>query len=61
MRLALLDQICGEFTLREQGVGGDVLADDIDGVQQGNSRLNLVRAFNFFPTFYGQGAHFFWA
>ena len=60
MRLALLDQIFGEFTLREQGVDGDVLARDIDGFQQGNSRLDLVRAFDFFPTFYGQGADFFW-
>ena len=60
MRLALLDQIFGEFTLREQGVDGDVLAGDIDGRQQRDGHLNLVRAFDFFPTFYGQGAHFFW-
>ena len=60
MRLALLDQILGEFTLGEQGIGGDVLARNIDGLQQRDGRLNLVGAFDFVPTFYGQGAHFFW-
>ena len=60
MRLALLDQIFGEFTLREQGVGGDVLAGNGDGLQQRDSRLNLVGAFDFVPALYGQGPHFFW-
>ena len=60
VRLALLDQIFGEFTLCEQGVGGDVLACNIDGLQQRDGHLNLVRAFDFFPAFYGQATDFFW-
>ena len=53
MRLALLDQILGPFTLSEQGIGGDVLARNLDGLQQGDGHLDLVGALDFFPAFYG--------
>ena len=60
MRLALLDQILGELTLREQGVCGDVLAGNRDGVQQRDGRFDLVGALDCVAILYGQGAHFFW-
>lgn len=53
VRLALPDQIVGEGALGEQGIGRDVLARDVEGRQQGDSRLDLVRALGFFPAFYG--------
>ena len=60
--LALLDQVSSKFALRQQGIPTDILALNIDGLEQRDSRLDLVRAFDFFLSLilYGQGAHFFW-
>jgi hypothetical protein len=60
MCLALLDQIAGEAALGEQGIGTDLLALNINGVQQRDGHFDLVSALDFFPILYGQGAHFFW-
>src|SRR5438105_5629160 len=59
--LALLDQVSSKFALRQQGIPTDILALNIDGLEQRDSRLDLVRAFDFFLSLilYGQGAHFF--
>ena len=60
MRLALPNQVVGQLALGQQGIGTDLLARNVDGIQQGNGHLNLVGAFDFFTVRYGQGAHFFW-
>jgi len=53
MRLALLDQILSQLALGEQGIGGDVLARNLDGLQQGDGDFDFVGALDFFPAFYG--------
>ena len=45
--LALPDQISSKFALGQQGIGREVLALKIDRLQQRDSRLDLVRAFDF--------------
>jgi hypothetical protein len=60
MRLAFLDPIGGEAALGEQGIGTDLLALNVEGIQQRDGRFDLVRALDFIPILYGQGAHFFW-
>jgi hypothetical protein len=58
--LSLCDQILGQLALGQQGIGANILALDIDGIQQWDGHLDFVRAFDFFAIFYGQGANFFW-
>ena len=60
MRLALSDQVFSQLALRQQGVGGNILALNVDGFQQRDGRLDLVGALEFFAVFYWQGADFFW-
>ena len=60
MSLAIRDQILGQFSLRQQGIGANILALDINALQQRDGRLDLVGAFDCFAIFYGQGANFFW-
>ena len=42
MRLPLLDHVVSQFALREQGVGADDLAFDVDGIEQGDGGFDLV-------------------
>ena len=58
--LSLRDQILGQRTLRQQGVGTYILTLYINDLQQRDSRLDLVRALDFFAIFYWQDADFFW-
>ena len=58
--LSLRDQILGQLTLRQQGIGANILALNINGIQQRDGHLDLVGAFDFFTIFYWQGANFFW-
>lgn len=60
MCLPVLDQIAGETPLSQQRIGGDILALDIDGLEQRSSRLDLVGAFGLLIARYGQGTDFFW-
>ena len=60
IRLPVLNQIGGERALRQQCIGSDLFALDIDGIQQGSGHLDLVGLFGFIITFYRQGADFFW-
>ena len=59
MRLTL-HQIGRQFALRQQGIGGDVLAGDVDSIQQRNEHPDFIGLLGFFPTRYGQSADFFW-
>ena len=60
MRLPVLDQIGGELALGQQRIGGDLLALDIDGIQQRDGHLDLVGAFDLVIAVYRQGTDFFW-
>jgi len=60
MRLPLLDQISGERALRQQRVGGDLLAFDRDGIEQRDGHLDLVGAFKLVIAVYRQDTDFFW-
>ena len=50
MRLPVLDQIRGELALGQQRIGGDVLALDVDGIQQGGRHLDLIGTFDLLIT-----------
>ena len=60
MGMTLLDQVVGDLALGQQGIGRDILALNIDGIQYGDSHLDLVGTFDFFMVFYRQGTDFFW-
>ena len=60
VRLPVFDQIGGEFALGQQCIGGDILALDIDGIEQRNGYLDLVGAFDLVIAVYRQGGDFFW-
>jgi hypothetical protein len=60
MGVAFLDQIGGETALGEQGIGTDLLALNIEGIQQRDGHFDLVGALDFCPILYGQGTYFFW-
>jgi len=42
VRLPVLDQVAGELTLRQQRIGADVFAFDVEGLQQRDGPLNLI-------------------
>ena len=53
------EQVIGQFTLREQGIGGNRPPGDVDRIQQGCGRFYVVGLFFFVATFGAQGADFF--
>lgn len=54
------DQIVGDLALGQEGISGDILILNIDGIKQRDGGLDFVGAFDFFIVFYRQGAYFFW-
>jgi hypothetical protein len=60
MGVTLPDHVIGDVALGQQGIGGDILALDIDGLQQGDGGFDFVGAFEFIARRYGQSADFFW-
>jgi hypothetical protein len=60
MGLTILDQIAGQGTLGQQGIGRDLPTLEGDGFEQWDGHFDLVGAFDFFRIGYGQGTHFFW-
>lgn len=60
MGFAIVNQVVGDRTLSQQGIGGNVLALDIDGIEQGNGGFYLVGAFAFLVARCGEGTNFFW-
>ena len=59
MRLAL-HHIGRQFALRQQGIGGDVLALNVESIQQRNEHPDFIGLLGFFATRYGQSTDFFW-
>ena len=49
-----------QLALREEGIGGDVLALNVDAVEQRDEHPDLIGLLGFFLAFYGQCADFFW-
>jgi hypothetical protein len=59
MSFTLAEQILGDLALGQQGIGGNLFALDIDGIQQRDGGLDFVGALNLLVR-YGQGTYFFW-
>ena len=59
MRPAVHD-IGPQFALRQQGIGGDVLALNIQSIQQRNEHPDFIGLLGLFAARYGQSADFFW-
>ena len=59
--MTLSDKVVRDLALGQQSIGSHILALNINGIEQGDGHLDLVRAFGIFEVFYRQGAHFFWA
>ena len=57
---ALVHQIPRQLPLREQGIGTDGLAADLDGVQQRDGRFDFIRLLLLIAPFYRQRPNFFW-
>ena len=49
-----------QLALREEGIGGDVRALNVDTVEQRDKHSDLIGLLGFFLSFYGQGTDFFW-
>jgi hypothetical protein len=54
------DYVTGDILLGQKRVRGDVLAFNVDGVEEGKSGLDLVCLLEFVIYLYRQGADFFW-
>lgn len=55
------DQVLGQLALGQQGVGGDLLVFDVDGVEQRDGGSDFVGLFDRFGiAVYRQGADSFW-
>jgi hypothetical protein len=59
MGFALSDHIIGDLTLGQERIAGNILAPDIDGVEERDGGFDFVSAFEFVIV-YGQVAYFFW-
>jgi len=60
MGVALADHVIGDLPLGQQGIGGNIFALDIDGIQQRDGGFDFVGALELIAVFYGQGTDFFW-
>lgn len=60
MGLSLFDQIYCQFTLSQQGIGGDSFSLDVNAIEQWDCDFNFVGLFFFVTSFNGQSADFFW-
>ena len=56
---ALANHIVSDFALGQQGIGGNIFALNINGIQQRNGGFDFVGALNLLVR-YGQGTYFFW-
>jgi hypothetical protein len=61
MGMTIRDQVLRDLTLSQQGIGGHILALNINGVKQGDSHPDLIGAFGVFSVSYRERADFFWA
>jgi hypothetical protein len=59
MSFTLADQIVGDLALGQQGIGGNIFALNIDGIQKRDGGLDFVCAFNLLVG-YRKGSYFFW-
>ena len=59
MRLTFEDQIVSDFVLGQQGIGGNILSLNIDGIKQGDSGFDFVGALDLLVG-YRQVTYFFW-
>ena len=60
MGLTLPDQVLSDFALSQQGIGSNILALDIDGIQERDGGVDLIGTLELFISVYGQGIYFFW-
>ena len=56
---ARFHDIAGQLALREQGIGADRLASDLDGLQQRDGRFDFIGLLLLVAPRYRQRAHFF--
>jgi len=47
MGLLFFDQVLGQFSLGQQGIGGDVLVFEIEGLQERDGHGNLIGSLQF--------------
>jgi hypothetical protein len=57
---AAREEVLGELALGEQGVGGEGLPGDVQGLEDRDSHPDLVGLLDLVAALYGQGADFFW-
>jgi hypothetical protein len=57
----MVERVLGEFALGQQGIGGEGLAGDVEGFEDGDDHPDLVGLFDLVTLAYGQGADFFLA
>jgi hypothetical protein len=54
-------RIGGQFALGQQSIGGEGLAGEVEGVEDGDDHPDLVGLLDRIALAYGQGTDFFWA
>jgi hypothetical protein len=59
MSFTLPDQIVGDLALGQEGIGGNILTLNIDGIKERDGGFDFVGAFNLLVGD-GQDAYFFW-
>jgi len=60
MGVTLPDQVIGDVALGQKGIGGNIFALNIAGLQQRDDGLDFVGALELIAIIYGQGTDFFW-
>ena len=57
---SLFNPVVGQFALSEQGIAGDCLAVDVEGIDDRDEHPDFIGLFEFVTAFYRQSADFFW-
>jgi hypothetical protein len=57
--VSLFDQVGGNSSLGQQGIGGNGFPSNIDGIEQGDGGLDFVGALDGFIASF-QSTYFFW-
>jgi hypothetical protein len=54
-----VDEVVGQLALGQQGIGGDGLVREVEGLKERDGHANLVGLFDGIAIAYGEGTDFF--
>lgn len=60
MGFSFEDDVRGDFTLSQEGIGGQIFIFEGEGIEQRDNGFDFVGLLEFVAVLGGEGPHFFW-